>query len=73
MVNVLIQVAAMFHDGTPVQDQIRKVMIKKAYQGAQPSQNLNEEKALVDGVAAFDVEIPAGCVALQITVSLIQR
>lgn len=59
----------MHRDGTPVQDEMHKVVIKKDYQGKQPSQNLIEEHTPVDGVAPFDVEIPDGCTSLKITVS----
>lgn len=59
----------MYHDGTPVQDSLRKIMIRKTYNGGSIN-NQPEEKALVDGVAAFDIEIPIGCTSLDVQVIL---
>jgi len=57
----------MYHDGTPVQDSTKKIMIRKTFSTCSVT-TVQEEKNLVDGVATFDIEIGQGCTALEISV-----
>ncbi|WAR12173.1 CPMD8-like protein [Mya arenaria] len=58
-------VAAMYHDGTPVKSDLRRIQIQKSYQGSQNT--APEEKMTVEGVAQFDIEIPPGMQSIEIT------
>jgi len=57
----------MYHDGTPVRNDLRRIQIQKAFQGGQAMPQ--EEKVPVDGVAQFEIYIPPDTMAVEITVS----
>lgn len=65
-----IYVAAMYLDGTPVKSDYRKIQITKRYTGSSVANSAitaPEEKIPINGVAQFDIEIPAGVDAVEIT------
>ncbi|XP_060595854.1 CD109 antigen-like [Ruditapes philippinarum] len=66
-----VYVAAMYYDGTPVVDNYRRIQITKRYSYLDGGvtggvENNPDEKQPVDGVAAFDVPIPAGCSSVEV-------
>lgn len=64
----------MYYDGTPVKNDYRRIQITKRYSyidgGATGGlENNPDEKQVIDGVAQFDIQIPAGCSSVEVIVS----